>query len=131
MNSLLVTIMLPAFLFLSCTPEQENNSCQSDLYITETTTAYSGTRAAGINSTIHCYGPNLCYSFSHVEIKEKQNKEFDIRVKANVPCKPAICAQAIYQASPSINIKTPEAGIYILHFYNRDLLFKSDTVIVN
>lgn len=123
-------IMLSA-LFSSCTPEHEMIGCKSDLHITETSTAYTGTRASGINSTIQCYGPNLCYSFSHVEIKEKQNKEFEIRVKANVPCKPTVCAQALYQANPTINIKTPEAGTYILQFYNRDVWFKSDTVIVN
>jgi hypothetical protein len=116
-------------LSFTCTREAEN--CKSELTIGSTVTPSTSAISSGITSEIHCYGPDLCYSLSHVDIKGKGNKVYDIRVIANVPCKPSICAQAIYQAKPSIHINTPEAGIYILNFYNRSQLFKSDTVMVN
>jgi hypothetical protein len=122
-------VVLLWILITGCTRENEN--CKSDLTISSVNTPSSGTVSSGITSAIQCHGSNLCYSFSHVEIKEKTGRIFEIRVKANVPCKPSYCLQAIYNANPSIKINTSTVGTYILNFYNGNALFKSDTVIIN
>lgn len=118
-------------IFSACSKNNKQENCITDLIIGETTTPSVSTVSAGITSSVKAYGPNLCYSFREVEIKESSEKVFDIRIKGNMPCYPTVCLDAVYEVNPIVKIITPSSGIYILRFYNNNFIFKSDTVAVN
>ena len=124
-----IVLVTPGFL---CSKKGEDNtSCPTELTITSTQPPATVAVGSDIVAKAKCYGPDLCYSFSHVEIKTASDRVYEIRTKGTIPCKAAICAQALYQAEPSFTIKTTLTGQYILRYYNNNTLFKADTVTVN
>lgn len=102
-----------------------------DLGFSKANTIQTTTTAQGINSDVTCVGADLCYAFSHFEIRESAAKVYDIYAKGTHPGKEAICAQAIYTKDTIVRISTPLPGQYILKFYNPGGLFKADSVQVN
>lgn len=105
----------------------------ADLIFVKTTTGIIQPQQGTIVSQAKAYGPDLCYKFSKFDIKETAAREFEIRAKAtNAGDKPGTaCAQAIYYVDTTCKINAAVKGKYLLHFYNKDQLFKTDTVQVN
>lgn len=101
----------------------------ADLQFTKTTTPSNQSQQEGIVSQVKAYGPNLCYKFSKIDIKETATREFDIRLKATVTGD--VCAQALYNVDTTVKVNAAAKGKYLLHFYSQQQLFKTDTVQVN
>ncbi|MBE7172794.1 MAG: hypothetical protein INR73_19620 [Williamsia sp.] len=104
-----------------------------DLIFEKTNTPVSQTQKEGITSQVKAYGPNLCYRFSNLDIQEIGTREFEIRAKAtNAGSKNGVaCALALYYIDTTIKINATTTGKYLLRFYNKQQLFKTDTVQVN
>lgn len=116
---------------LGCKKEDSQVAlCDVSLIIGNTESPKTAFINTGITFSYECFGNNLCYSFSGTGISQKSGNIFEIRAKGKFPCSAAICAQAIFQASDTITIKTPQAGSYYLQFFNENTLFKTDTVLV-
>lgn len=130
-----VFYLLVLSLLNSCSKDKSENVGQCDTYllINSTKTPRTSTISSGIKTIIDCYGPNLCYSFSGMEIIEKEGNVFEIKAKGKAPCGPAICLQAIYAVKDSATINIRMVGFYYLKFFNNDAAtsFKTDTVVVN
>ena len=133
----ILSIVLIVSLIFSC-KKNEQKLCDTYLIISTTNTPATTTLSQGITSTINSYGPDLCYRFSAMEIKQQPTPsgplyqfQYFIKVKGTVTCGNTICAQAIYNSTNSILLTPTVKGTYYLHFYNQSQLFKTDTVIVN
>jgi len=133
----ILSIVLIVSLIFSC-KKNDQELCDTYLTISSTNTPTATILDQGITSTINSYGPDLCYRFSGMEITQQPTPsgpvyqfKYFIKVKGTIPCKSTNCAQAIYNSTNSILLTPTVRGTYYLHFYNQNLLFKTDTVIVN
>jgi hypothetical protein len=124
-------LLAVVFLFFACEKSPENNFCDTYLVIDSTSTPRSSTVAVGITSFIHCYGSDLCYSYSGMDISGKGGNVFEIHAKGKIRCNAQVCALALYEVRDTIQINTSAAGTYYLKFYNNTSLVKTDTVVVN
>jgi hypothetical protein len=115
MKAIVVIALFLVSTTLSCKKEK-NETCETNLEITKV--------------SIDAYGANLCYSFKQLSISKSADKTYDIKVIGNIPCKPAVCALALYQVSPSGTINAISAGTYTLRFYNGTSLFTTLTVTI-
>ena len=113
-------------LSLSCQKKQED--CESFLQINKVTISPSSSVANGIIFNLEAYGGNLCFSFKRLDIVRSSDKTYDIRVIANKPCGPRICAEALYQTEQTGTIGFLTAGTYTLHFFSDNSLFTTLTV---
>lgn len=105
-----------------------------DLSIISTITPRTTTQGQEIVSNIKCSASNLCYEFLKFEIQETESRHFAIKAMATYPNPRKgnfACPQAIYYADTTLKIMTTTRGKYLLEFYNDNLLFKIDTVLVN
>ncbi|MEO6453322.1 MAG: hypothetical protein ABIN97_04585 [Ginsengibacter sp.] len=105
-----------------------------DLLITNTSTLKTGTPGSKIISQVKCIEPNTCYEFSHLEIKQINPRQFEIRAKGTIPNSnkgDLICLEVLRVKDTTAEISAAVTGQYLLHFYNSNNLFKTDTVIVN
>lgn len=130
MKQLVFILVLFSTLSISCKKDSDE-SCESFLLISKATISGSSSVANGILFNLEAYGGNLCYSFKRLSITKSGDKTYDIRVIANVPCKPRICAEALYQTSPNGTISSLSAGTYTLRFFNDGTLFSSMDVTIN
>jgi hypothetical protein len=132
MNHRIIIAIVFVIIGFSCSKKSEKDAlCFTELTIVSTQTPTTVTLGNDIVAKATCTGPNLCYSFSYVDIKAIAERIYEIRTKGKVPCKASICLDAIYQAQPSFNIKATLSGQYILRYYNSNTLFKADTVTAN
>jgi hypothetical protein len=133
MKKLILLLILSGTLFSTgCEKQEEENDCLADLIITKVTYPLHIISEPGITFVLDCYGPNLCYSFSEVQVKNVGANTFEIKAKATVPCeKDLVCAQAIYEAQPAKSILNLAPGNYTLRFFNGNSLFKEEVVRVN
>jgi hypothetical protein len=129
MKTFLLAIVV--ILFFSCEKTPDKSLCDTFLVIDSTSTPRTSTVAAGISSIIECYGANLCYSYTGMDVAAKSGNIFEINAKGKINCEVQICAEALYQVRDTIQINTPAAGIYYLKFYNSTSLVRTDTVTVN
>jgi len=118
-------------LICSCVKPADPTLNVVDLGFSKTNTVSITTVAQGINSDVTCVGADLCYTFSHFEIRQSAAMVYDIYAKGTHPGKEAICAQAIYTKDTTVRISTSLPGQYLFRFYNRIELFDTDTVQVN
>lgn len=127
----LIAFIIP-LLLLSCTKEmdEENNELR-DLIFSEIHITPTSSLEDNITAQVKCYGPDLCYKFAGFDIKESGVRQYDIRAKATYPKGDVVCPQALYEVDTTVSIKPAMTGQYILHFYNKNVLFKADTVQVN
>ncbi len=105
-----------------------------DLSFINTSTPKTQLNGQDIISAIRCSGENLCYNFSNFEIKKITAREFEIHAKGTFPNNAkgdVVCLDAIYYKDTTVRINTTTTGKYLLHFYNHNYLFKTDTVEVN
>ncbi len=105
-----------------------------DLSIINTSTIKTGTQGNEIISQVQCIEPNTCYEFSNLEIKEINSRQFEIRAKGTIPNdnKGVLLCLEIIKVKDTIAVINPAVtGKYLLHFYNGNNLFKTDTVVVN
>lgn len=96
-----------------------------DLTIISTTTPTTATQGQNIISNVRCSGPDLCYKFLRMDVKESGTRQFEIKAKATYPNSKKgdiVCAQAIYYVDSSITINATTKGQYILKFYNSNTL---------
>jgi hypothetical protein len=133
----IISIILVVSLTLSCKKNDEER-CDTYLIISSTNTPETSTLSQGITSTVHSYGPDLCYQFAGMQVSQQPTPsgpafqfQYFIKVKGTVPCEASICPQAIYNTTNSFSLYPTIAGTYYLHFYNQGQFFKTDTVIVN
>ena len=119
------------FLIFSCGKDRDSNLCNTYFIIDSTSTPRSSTVATGIVSIIKCYGSNLCYSYTGMDIAGRPGNIFEINAKGKIPCGAPVCAQALYEVQDTVNINTAAAGTYYLKFYNNNILLKTDTITVN
>ncbi len=132
MKYIIVAVTILIITGFSCTKKSaEDKSCAVDLIIISTQAPVNVTAGNDIIARVTCAGPNLCYYFSHVEIKVISERLYEIRTIGRMPCKATICLDAIYYAESTISIKTIVSGQYILRYYHHDALLKADTVTVN
>ena len=135
----MLSIVLIVSLIFSCKKSKDGDErCNTYLTISSTNTPSATTLSQGITTTVTSHGPDLCYSFSGIEVTQQPTPsgpafqfQYFIKVKGTLPCVPSICAQAIYNSTNSISLSPPVKGTYYLHFYNQSQLFKTDTVVVN
>jgi hypothetical protein len=118
-------------IFVSCEKTPDRNICDTFLVIDSTSTPKTSTVAVGISSIIDCYGANLCYSYTGMDVAAKSGNVFEINAKGTINCEAQVCAQALYQVRDTIQINTTAAGTYYLKFYNSTSLVKTDTITVN
>lgn len=123
-----ITLLLLSLSF-SCNKDK-NETCESHLVITKASVSPASGVSNGILFDLEAYGGNLCYSFKELSISTSGDKTYDIKVLANIPCKPAICAEALYQSTPSGSIRPVSAGTYTLRFFNGTTLFTTITVTI-
>jgi hypothetical protein len=83
-----------------------------------------------IISAVKVSGHDLCYRFTHFEIKHPMANVYEIYAKGTYPARPTVCLQAIYTKDTTVQIQPTAPGQYILRFYNQEL-YKTDTVQVN
>jgi hypothetical protein len=114
-----------------CTKEKDDGLCQVNLTIISTQTPASVSAGSDISSLVKCSGSDLCYRFTHAAVKNVAPRVYEIRTLGTYPCKPAICALAIYYNESPVSIPTTVSGQYILRFFNGNTLFSTDTVAVN
>jgi hypothetical protein len=114
--------------FAGC--EKPEDIIIDDLDITATNTPKTLTQWQEIVSKITCWLPNGCYDFKKFEIIETGNKQFQIKAIASY-INTVACIQALIKIDTSLVINTPTKGQYLLHFYNDNTLFNTDTVNVN
>lgn len=124
-----IILVMPSFL---CSKEKDDNGlCAVNLSIVAAQIPATVSVGSDITAVVRCSGSDLCYSYTHTDVKNIAPRIYEIRTMGTYPCKPAICAQAIYYAEPSVRINTTQIGQYILRYYNGNTLFRADTVIVN
>jgi hypothetical protein len=128
-----IFIALFLFVFAGCTREDGINAWRSYMTFTSVTTPATVIKGNDIVSQVRASAPNLCYSFKAFEVTEKAVREYEIRAKANHPSasQGVVCAEALYTIDTTFKMNAADNGQYILHFYNDNALFKSDTVVVN
>lgn len=115
-----------------CSINSQPDKILVDLRIYGTATPRSQVQGQAIISQVKCSGPDLCYRFCHFEITEAGTRRFEIRAKATFPKgNNYVCLQAFYVKDTTAKINTPTKGQYLLQFYNKNILFKTDTVQVN
>ena len=120
---------------LNCNkPHSPSPTIVVDLTIISTQRLDLAIQGQDIYEAVKCAGTDLCYQFSHFEVKKRNEKEFDIRAKATYPNSDAgyvVCPLAIYYKDTTVGIPVSSKGLYILRFYNKAELFKADSVLVN
>ncbi len=125
-------ILLFLGIIVSCDkPKAEAETTEVDLTIISANTVATATQGQDIVSAIKCIGSDLCYQFSHFEINQTKEREFDIRTKGTYPIMPIACPLAIYYKDTTLRIPAETKGMYILRYYNQTVLFESDTIPVN
>jgi hypothetical protein len=105
-----------------------------DMPIISTNTPATQIQGQDIVSNVRIAATNGCVLFSRIDIKEIAIRQFDIRAKATFPYRKdgeIACTAIYYTVDTTARINTISKGQYILRFYNKNLLFKSDTVQVN
>jgi hypothetical protein len=105
-------------LFLLSCKKAETDAAYADLFITKAEAPANTTVSEGITVKVQCYGPDLCYTFSHFDIVAPELFQYDIIAKASLPGKPAVCPQAIYKVDTSLTIQTAVKGRYVLRFHS-------------
>ncbi len=121
--------VISLFSFFRC-EKDENENCLADMVITKATAVNTSGIQYGIILTVEAYGANLCYTYSHYDVRKTGEREYAIRIKATVPCGSPVCAQALVYANPSYRIDNAAIGVNTLNFYNGNDLFTSATVTV-
>lgn len=100
-----------------------------DLAIMSTTTPKIIKIGDIVTSKISCQLPNSCYTFSGFQVMEVGNNSLAIRAKGrNIAKEGTPCADVIVPVDTVIKLKPIITGKIILKFYNKETLFKSDTV---
>jgi hypothetical protein len=125
---------LLALTTFSCTKDNSEieNNLKSDLTFQSVTIVTEGNANGEIKAAATVVGPNLCYKFTHFEVSNSRQNQFDIYTRGTVPASGQMCAQALYSKDTTVSITKPAPGIYTLNFWNPDKqLFKSETVTVN
>ena len=124
---LLSLLVLTAF---SCT--KQNGDFESDLMFHSVTLITEGSDNNEIKAAATIIGPNLCYQFTHLQVRNTRSNHFDIYAKGTGPERNWICAQALYQKDTTILISKPGEGTYTINFWNpNNQLFKSESIIIN
>lgn len=113
--------------------EKDDATNLVNLAFITTATPASQIQGQAIFSQVRCIEPDLCYRFSNFEIQEAGMREFNIRAKGTYPsAKSGIaCAQIVTFKDTTVKIQAATKGQYLLHFYNQNQLFNTDTVQVN
>jgi hypothetical protein len=114
--------------------EPGTGSILIDMPIISTNTPESLLQGQDIVSNVRIAATDGCVSFSRIDITEIAIRQFDIRAKATFPYRKdggVACTAIYYTIDTTVRINTIRKGQYILRFYNKNLLFKSDTVQVN
>ena len=107
-----------------------NEKPEVDLNIISTITPKTAIQGNDIQVKVTSTGPNTCYMFTRFEIKETSPRLFEIKAKGNV-ANSTICEFVVYVADTSFKINAFTKGLYLFNFYNKNMLFKADTVYVN
>ena len=111
---------------------KKNVEPQGDLQFQSVTIIAEGEAKGDIRATASVVGPNLCYKFTHFQVSNTTQNQFDIYAKGVEPSPEQICAQALYSLDTTVSIPRPAPGTYALKFWNPgSKLFKSETVVVD
>lgn len=125
-----ILFALIAVIAFACTKEN-NDAPQGDLMFHSVALVTEGVASGEIKATATVGGPNLCYSFTHFQVTNAKQNQFDIYAKGTVPGPNQMCAQALYKKDTTVTVAKPAPGTYIINFWNpKNQLFKSDTVTV-
>ncbi len=128
MKNILLAIF--AFAVFSCT--KEDVEPQGDLQFQSVAMVTEGEAKGDIKATTTVVAPNLCYKFTHFQVSNTRQNQFDIYAKGIVPSPEQICAQALYSIDTTVSIPRPAPGTYVVNFWNPgNQLFKSETLIVD
>ena len=131
MKSILIVIVVGLLFSCGKDGDRSNNLCETYFVIDSTNTPRTSTVANGITTIIRCYGSNLCYTYTDMDITIRPGNVFEIHAKGKIPCGAVVCAQALREARDTGRISTASAGTYYLKFYNNTSLLKTDTITVN
>lgn len=118
-------------LFLGCTKPLKQDNAPVNLTIIKAETPKTQSLGEDIVSQVTCSAENLCYHFSNFDISETGEREYEIRAIGTYPNYPTECLQAIYYKDTTVKINATVKGQYMLHFFNNNVLFKTDTIKVN
>ena len=129
-----ILFALFALATFACTKQEPESDIQlkSNLMFQAVSMVSEGAHEDSIQAAATVIGPDLCYKFTHFQISNSKENQFDIYAKGTVPGPGQVCAQAIYRKDTTISIAKPAPGTYVLNFWNPDnQLFKSETVTIN
>jgi hypothetical protein len=104
-----------------------------DMTIEATETPRGPVTGAFIFSKVTVSGPDDCTTFSRFDVYKRNPLLFEVRAKAVYPA-PNLnvnCAPGYFKFDTTLRITTETPGQHILEFYNGNVLFKRDTVLVN
>lgn len=130
MRIIVGVIALIFFCLVACKKEHKTSE-EKDLIIHQTNTAAHIPLGQPITSSVaYYYGP--CDGLKGIEITPSSGTTFEIRIKGyRQPEGVIACADVIFSKDTTLSIPVTSKGQYILKFYNRNEVFKSDTVQVN
>ncbi len=117
---------------LSCRKNKNDGSlCEVQLSVQYTVVPGVAVPNSSFSVRYGCTGSDLCYKFLRSEVKTQPGNIFEIRPIGTYPCKPKICATAIYEAADTIILPTTIPGTYKVNFYSGNTLISSNSVAVN
>lgn len=110
--------------------KEHNALSEIDLIIYQTHTTGTIQLGQPITSSVRYYYGS-CDGIKRLDITNSNNNTIAIKVKGNKPPAGTACADEVFSKDTTLSIPATSKGQYILKFYNRDELFKADTVQVN
>lgn len=113
-----------------CDKEEQSDINEVELNIFKTETPKVVTLGQPILSRFIVSGPNLCYRFRRTIVAVQAGNRYSIRAIGTVPAGNPVCAQAVYEASATVDITPAARGTYILEFGQYDRMPTKDTVVV-
>jgi hypothetical protein len=135
MKQMILCLLVITVVLNACSkPESNGPQLKTQMQIVKVETPKAVVKGTEIVSNVTCEAPNLCYTFSHFDVKNNGNRNYEIRAIADYPNRPpgeVFCAQMIYRIDTTLRIPAPDKGTYMLRFYNKHNLFETDTVVVN
>ncbi|GAA4327879.1 hypothetical protein [Flaviaesturariibacter amylovorans] len=129
MKRLFPTLSLAAVLLFGCTKNCENDQRPVDLEIVDAGLPDGSVQGRNIRAHVRYAVPGSCYGFDRFDISSRASA-FDIRVKGFYESR-SVCQDYLALPDSVISINAQAPGRYALNFYNKDVLFRTDTVLVN
>ena len=128
----ILLIFIAIVLCISCSKTDVDDTF-ANLVITKAEAPDTTTLEQGITINVQGYGPDLCYKFSHFDVRNDAPFQYNISARATITKGEVACLQAINKFDKSLTVKPNIKGQYVLRFHHvaSGTAFITDTVQVN